>query len=60
MSVLTVGDARQFTEEGGIVALFEDHHEFRFDLNLGNARRAGVSIRPELVKAAADIVGAVQ
>jgi hypothetical protein len=56
-SVLTVGDTKPFTHEGGILALFEDHNQLRFAINLGNARRAGVSIQPELLKAAANVEG---
>jgi hypothetical protein len=56
-SVLTVGDGKPFTQKGGILALFEDHNHLRFDLNLDNARRAGVVIQPELIKAAANVAG---
>jgi hypothetical protein len=57
-SVLTVGDSKPFTQNGGILALFEDHNHLRFDVNLDNARRAGVTIQPELLKAAASVEGA--
>jgi hypothetical protein len=57
-SVLTVGDTKPFTQKGGILALFEDHNHLRFDVNLNNARRAGVTIQPELLKAAASVEGA--
>lgn len=57
-SVLTVGDAERFTQQGGILALFEDHSDLRFDVNLSNARLAGISIGPELIAAAAHVDGA--
>jgi hypothetical protein len=56
-SVLTVGDTKPFTQKGGVLALFEDHNHLRFDVNLNNARRAGVTIQPELLKAAANVEG---
>jgi len=57
-SVLTVGDTKPFIHNGGILALLEDHNHLRFDVNLDNARRAGVRIQPELLKAAASMDGA--
>src|ERR1700733_2818380 len=43
-ALLTVGDAQDFIHKGGIVELFADSNRLRFNVNLDNARRAGLRI----------------
>jgi hypothetical protein len=53
--VLTVGDTPLFTRDGGMIALFEDHHNLRFTVNLDNARSAGLTVSAELSSVASNL-----
>jgi hypothetical protein len=52
---LTVSDAGDFTRHGGIIYLFKYENRLRFDINLDNARRAGVKISSNLLKLASRV-----
>lgn len=49
---LTVGDAADFTQGGGVIRLYTEGNRLRFAINLPNARRAGLSISSNLLKLA--------
>lgn len=55
MSVLTVSDAADFTREGGMIQFVLDGNRVRFDINLGAAQRAGLTLSSELLKVAAAV-----
>jgi hypothetical protein len=52
---LTVSDACEFTRHGGIIRLFKHDNRLRFDINLDNARRAGLKISSNLLKLASRV-----
>lgn len=54
-TALTVSDASEFTHHGGIIRLFKHDNRLRFDINLGNARRAGLKISSNLLKLASHV-----
>lgn len=54
-SALTVSDANEFTHHGGIIRLFQHDNRLRFDINLDNARRAGLKISSNLLKLASRV-----
>ena len=51
-SVLTVSEAEQFTQCGGIIKLTEKGNRIRFEINLGAADRARLKISSKLLKLA--------
>jgi len=54
-SALTVGEADDFTAGGGIIRLFTQDNRLRFDINVVNARRAGVKISVSLLRLASHV-----
>jgi hypothetical protein len=50
--VLTVGEAEQFAERGGVVRLRTENNRVRLDINVGVAERAHLRISSELLKLA--------
>jgi hypothetical protein len=54
-TALTVSDADEFTQHGGIIRLFKHENRLRFDINLDNARRAGLKISSNLLKLASRV-----
>jgi hypothetical protein len=55
LPLLTVSDAENFARGEGIIELVTDHNRLRFNINLGNARRAGVRISAGLLQLAASV-----
>ena len=53
--ILTVGEGREFLENGGIIAFQTENHRVRFLVNLENARRAGLKLSSNLLSLAARI-----
>jgi hypothetical protein len=53
LPILTVSDAREFAQHGGIIELFTDENHLRFIINVDNAHRAGLRISSELLQLAA-------
>jgi hypothetical protein len=54
-TALTVSEANDFTRHGGIIRLFKHDNRLRFDINLDNARRAGLKISSNLLKLASRV-----
>jgi ribosome-binding factor A len=50
--VLTVSDDTNFTEEGGIIRLFERENKLRIEINVDEAGRAGLTISSKLLSLA--------
>jgi len=59
-ALLTVGDAHDFIHKGGTVELFADSNRLRFNVNLDNARRAGLRISSSLLQLASRVEGTGQ
>ena len=55
--VLTVGEMSGFAEHGGMIGFRTERQRVRFDINVGQASRAGLKISSQLLKLAR-IVGA--
>lgn len=53
--VLTVSEAADFTEHGGIIQLFTEDNRLRFEINVGHARRAGLKISSDLLRLASRV-----
>jgi hypothetical protein len=53
--ILTVSDAKEFLHNGGIIELFTDENHLRFNINVDNARRAGLRISSSLLQLAAAV-----
>jgi len=54
--VLIVGDGREFAERGGVIGLFVEDGHMQFAVNLGLARRAGITLSSQMLSLAT-IVG---
>lgn len=54
-AVLTISDAKDFTDRGGIIGLFTENHRLRFVINVQSAQHAGLRISSDLLKLAADV-----
>jgi len=54
-AVVTIGDAPDFLERGGIIELFTQENRLRFKVSLDNARQAGLRIGSDLLQLAAQI-----
>jgi hypothetical protein len=52
LPVLTVGDAENFAELGGVVQLVREDRRMRFDINVAAAEQAGLRIQSQLLKLA--------
>ena len=55
--ILTVGDSEGFAKQGGMIGFVIEGDKVRFEINLGAARRAGVTIDSQLLKLAIRIFG---
>jgi hypothetical protein len=54
-SVLTVSNAMNFVQQGGIIELFSEGNRLRFKISLGNAQRAGLKISSRLLELASSV-----
>ena len=54
-SALSVGDAPEFTKNGGIIRLYTESNRLRFVINVANARTAGLQISSNLLKLASQV-----
>lgn len=52
VGALTVSDRADFIDEGGMIGLFPAAGRYRFDVNLGAAKRAELRLNPSLLKLA--------
>jgi hypothetical protein len=50
--VLTVGDAPDFLARGGVVEFVREGNRVRFDVNIGEAQRAGLVVSSRLLRVA--------
>ena len=55
--VLTVGDAPDFIEQGGIIQFIAIEDKVRFRINAGAAKSAGLNISSKLLSLAASVTG---
>jgi hypothetical protein len=55
LPVLTVSDARNFTQRGGIISLYTENNRLRFIVNVQNAARAQLHISSSLLQLASSI-----
>lgn len=53
--ILTVSDSKEFTHNGGVIALYTDENHLRFIVNVDNAHRAGLRISSSLLQLAAAV-----
>jgi hypothetical protein len=54
--VLTVSDAPDFVQAGGMIGMRIDDSRVRFDVNLGAAQRAGLALNSQMVKLAGQVL----
>jgi hypothetical protein len=54
-SVLTVSDIPQFTRRGGMIQFVIDGNRVRFEVNVTNAERAGLTLSSQLLKVAINV-----
>lgn len=52
---LTISDRHDFTRLGGTIEMFADGSRLRFNVNLGNARSAGLRISSQLLQLASKV-----
>jgi len=55
ISVLTVSDISQFTRRGGMIQFVVDANRVRFEVNVTNAERAGLTLSSQLLKVAINV-----
>lgn len=55
-SVLTVGDLPGFVQAGGMIGLRTEDNRVRFDINLGSAQRAGLTLNSQMIKLAGEVL----
>ncbi|MBV9573924.1 MAG: YfiR family protein [Acidobacteriales bacterium] len=53
--ILTVSDMKEFSEMGGMVQFVMEDNRVRFEVNVGAAERAGLSLSSELLKVALNV-----
>ncbi|CAN5793803.1 hypothetical protein BH24ACI5_BH24ACI5_28240 [soil metagenome] len=56
--VLTVSDASQFAQQGGIIEFLLQDNRVRFDVNLSSAQRSQLRISSQLLRVANKVLGA--
>ena len=56
MSILSVGDSRDFIDNGGIIGLFENNNKVRFDINQLAANESGLKISSQLLELANRVI----
>jgi YfiR/HmsC-like len=55
MAILTVSDIPQFSQHGGMIEFVLQGNKIRFDVNLGAAQQAGLSLSSQLLKVASNV-----
>jgi hypothetical protein len=53
--ILTIGDAPEFTREGGVIRLYVENNRLRFAINMDHARGARLQVSSNLLKLASRI-----
>ncbi len=56
-STLTVSDVPHFTERGGMFGFQTENSRVRFEVNLGSAQSAGLTVSSQLLKLARNVIG---
>lgn len=54
--VLTVGENQNFIRRGGVISLFFEEDHIRLAINQGASQRAGLSLDPQLLAVAAEVI----
>jgi len=54
-AMLTISDQADFVHHGGIVELFTEDNRLRFNINLDNARNAGLKVSSNLLQLASHV-----
>ena len=54
--MLTLGDIPEFAQSGGMIGLKIEDSRVRFDVNLGAAQRAGLTLNSQMLKLAGQVV----
>ncbi len=54
-SILTIGEAKEFSEMGGMIELVATTNKLRFDINRGAVERAGLRISAEVLQLAREV-----
>jgi hypothetical protein len=54
-AILTVSDSEDFVRNGGMIGLFTERNRLRFNINLENARQAGLRISSNLLQLASAV-----
>lgn len=54
-TALLIGEERDFVRKGGTIELFTEDNRLRFNINLDNARRAGLKISSNLLQLASRV-----
>jgi hypothetical protein len=54
-SILTVSDIPQFTRRGGMIQFIIETNRVRFEVNLTNAERAGLTLSSQLIRVAISV-----
>jgi YfiR/HmsC-like len=55
VALLSVGEEQNFNHKGGVIELFTQDNRLRFNVNLDNARRAGLKISSGLLQLASHV-----
>ena len=55
--VLTVGEAQEFAQDGGMIGFRLEENKVRFEINLAAAERAGLKISARLLALASKVIG---
>ena len=55
LSILTVGEMKQFVESGGMINFTLVEDKVRFEINLGSAKKVNLKINPKLLKLAVSV-----
>ena len=55
-ATLTVGDGARFVDRGGMIGLVREGSKIRFEINLAETRRAGLSVSARLLRVAQRVV----
>jgi hypothetical protein len=52
LPVLTISDAPNFVQAGGIIGMFQENNKMRFDINLAAARQNNLVVSSNLLRLA--------
>lgn len=55
--VVTVGETEDFSGKGGVITFYKENDKLRFEVHLGNAKQAGVTMNARLLRLAKVVGG---